>query len=75
MTNRELATECIRRADQAMTQRKALLCAAVALGETKTIAAARRVLADPDTRIPGAIRVAALDLLTELVTTRQETTP
>lgn len=64
--NAELAEQLRRRADDAMRTRKALLCASVALAETKTIASARKVLADPDLRIPAAVKSEALGVLAAL---------
>jgi hypothetical protein len=66
--NRELAARLVAQADDAMRHRKALLCAAVALAESSTIAGARKILAGWDG--PPVIRSAAAGLLDEL--TRQE---
>jgi hypothetical protein len=60
VTNRELAQQLVRRADDHMRDRRALLVAAVAVGETKTIPAAIRVLREwngPAAVISEAVRV------------------
>jgi hypothetical protein len=62
--NRDLAAGLRDQADAAVHRRKVLLCASVALAETSTIAAARKVLHDWDG--PAAIRDAAIELLGQL---------
>jgi len=64
VTNADLAARARELAADAGLQRRAWLCAAVALAETSTPAAARKVLADtcPDPVRPAAL--AALDSLT-----------
>ena len=64
--NAELAEELRARADDAMHQRRVFLVASVALASTTTLAAARKVLADPELRIPGSVKSAALELLGQL---------
>ena len=64
--NADLAAQLRAQADDAMQQRKILLCASVALASTTTIAAARKVLADPELRIPAAVKSAAIGLLGQL---------
>jgi hypothetical protein len=68
--NAELAEQFRRQADDAMHQRRVFLVASVALASTTTLAAARKVLADPELRIPAAVKSAAIGLLDDL--TRQE---
>lgn len=66
--NEQLAAGLIRQADDHMAERRVLLVTATALATTTTIPAARKVIADPDAHIPGAIRSAALQLLGQLAT-------
>jgi hypothetical protein len=61
--NADLAEQLRRRADEAMARRRVYLTAATALASTTTLAAARRVLADPELRIPAAVKAGALQLL------------
>lgn len=64
MTNKELATEASAlgiAAPLGSPQRKAWLCAAVALGTTTTTAAARKVLAEWDG--PADVRDRAIDYI------------
>lgn len=46
MTNAELAAQLVRQADDRMAERKAALCAAVALSTTSSVAGAKRALAE-----------------------------
>jgi hypothetical protein len=62
--NEEHARRLASEADVAMKQRRALLCAAVALSTTSTVASARRALREWDG--PGEVKAAALDLLDQL---------
>jgi hypothetical protein len=64
MTNAELAADLVRRADSHMAERKACLVAAVALGGSRTVGAARKVLAGWDG--PQHIKDAAAELLSHL---------
>jgi hypothetical protein len=64
VTNAELAAQLVRQADDAMRDRKALLCAAVALADTKTTSAARRVLAEWNG--PAEVVSRAVELLDQL---------
>ena len=64
MTNSELAAKLIRQADGCMSRRRALLCASVALGTTKTIPAARKVLRE--WQGPAAVIGEALDIIDQL---------
>jgi len=73
VTNRELAAHLVTEADRCMARRKALLCAAVLVGDAGP-RAARKILADPETRIPAGIRSAALAELDQ-VTTTERTAP
>jgi hypothetical protein len=75
ISNAELAQQLVRRADKHMYERKVLLVTAVALGQTRTPAAARRVLSDPEACIPAAIRSAALTLIDQLTATTERTPP
>ena len=68
-TNAELAARALALADAAMAERKAALCAYAALKDTKTAASARRVLADPELHVAGAVGSAALELITQLEAT------
>jgi hypothetical protein len=62
--NAELAARLRGQADDAILRRKALLCASVALAETKTVPAAIKVIRD--CRLPAEISEAAVELLDEL---------
>ncbi len=62
--NADLAATARAQADDAMGRRKALLCASVALAETSSITAARKVLREWNG--PEHIRAAALDVLGQL---------
>jgi hypothetical protein len=62
--NRQLAEELVRRADDCMRERKAALCAAVALSTTSSVRAAIRALEQWDG--PDAIRQDAITILSEL---------
>lgn len=64
MTNAELAEQLRHQADDAMSHRKALLCASVALATTTSIAAAKRALRE--WHGPAGIRDRAVTLLDEL---------
>lgn len=70
MTNAELAADLVRQAGEAMTQRRVLLVTAVALGESRTVAGARKVLASWDG--PASVRDSALKLLDELTNATTE---
>jgi hypothetical protein len=73
VTNAELAADLVRRADEAMTQRKILLCCHVALATTKTSAGARKALREWNG--PAGIRDGAVTLLDQLAATEPETAP
>jgi hypothetical protein len=73
MTNPDLAERCVAIADGHMANRKAALCAAVALGTTKTIPAARKAL--QEWHGPPAIVAGAVELLDQLAPAEQETAP
>ncbi|MGH3304121.1 MAG: hypothetical protein ACRDOK_21065 [Streptosporangiaceae bacterium] len=63
-TNRELADRARQLAERSVGyQRRAALCACVALGTTGTVGAARNALADV---LQGDVRAAALDLVGQL---------
>jgi hypothetical protein len=62
--NQQLAEQLRRQADDATRQRRALLCASVALATTTSVPAAIRVLHEWDG--PEAIKTAAADLLGDL---------
>lgn len=64
--NRELAALLRDQADDAAHHRKALLCASVALAETKTVPAAVKVIEQWDG--PAEIKDAAAGLLGQLTT-------
>jgi hypothetical protein len=64
VTNAELAADLVRQADDHMADRKAALCAAVALGTTTSLAGARKALREWDG--PGEIRDGAVKLLDQL---------
>jgi hypothetical protein len=64
MTNQELAAQLRRQADDHLGRRRVLLVAAVALAETTTIAAARKIL--DEWAGPGEIRDAARHVLDNL---------
>ncbi|MGH2843605.1 MAG: hypothetical protein ACRDKL_08480 [Solirubrobacteraceae bacterium] len=64
MSNAELAADLVRQADEHMTRRKQLLCAAVALRTTGTIAGARKALAEWNG--PPEIRDGAVELINQL---------
>jgi hypothetical protein len=70
MTNAELAADLVRQAGEAMTQRRVLLVTAVALGESRTVTGARKVIAGWDG--PASVRDSALKLLDELTTATTE---
>lgn len=61
--NEEHARRLAAEADAAMKQRRALLCASVALSTTSTVASARRALREWDG--PGEVKAAALELLNQ----------
>jgi hypothetical protein len=63
------ASDLAGRAPRGSLECKAAGCAAIALGETRTIPAARRILADVGN---GDVRAAALQLLDQLATTEPE---
>jgi hypothetical protein len=64
MTNKQLAERLVAEADACTSRRKALLCAAVAVGTTTSIRAAARAMADWDG--PPAIRDQAIEIITGL---------
>ena len=63
-TNRQFADQLRRQADEAMLRRRAMLVCSVALAETKTVAAARKVIAGWDG--PAEVKANALELLDQL---------
>jgi hypothetical protein len=65
--NDHLADQLRREADDCMQRRKVLLTCSVALAQTRSVAAARKVISDWDG--PAAIKAAAIELLGELETT------
>ncbi|MGH3300356.1 MAG: hypothetical protein ACRDOK_01530 [Streptosporangiaceae bacterium] len=71
-TNRELADRARQLAERsAGLQRRAALCASVALGTTGTVGAARNALADV---LQGDVRDAAMDLVGQLAASTRSTT-
>ena len=61
--NADLAARARQRADAAAADRRAWLCAAVALRETRTLTAARKVLAEDCPEVTRAAALAALGQL------------
>ena len=64
--NADLADHLRAQADDAMHTRRVYLTAATALASTTTIASARKVLADPELRIPAVVKTEALGILAAL---------
>ena len=73
MTNADLAQRCIAIADEHLADRKAALCAAVALGTTTSLTGARKALREWNG--PTGIRDGAVTLLDHLAATEPETAP